>query len=788
DSKQQILEDQLQDRYELIFLYTLPIEEIMKTISTLNKNSVILLCGYTEDAKGYKIPADKFGELICDASSVPVYDMWNFRMGNGVLGGSLLSGETIGGYAAELAIRVLDGEQIDRIDNINEKVAEQIYDYEQLERFGIPLERLPHGSTVINKPFSFFDTYKELVIGTIIAFAVLMIYILLLINNIKNRKKAERQAYKANQELSALYEQLYAIDQQLKHELVERSIALEKLQVSEENYRMVAEATNDIIWDWNPENNLIHHSGGLNQMLGYSDAEFVNKEDFLEIIEKEDLEYVQTEFTKAFQNENHVSACEYRVRHKDGGTMWLHTKVKVLHNAHGYPVKIVGSHTDITELKEYQNKIWEMAYYDELTRLPNRVYLKDYINNQIHTGTDAPSAIIYIDIDDFKAINDNFGHNEGDRLLIEVGNILKEITGENDMVFRQGGDEFVVVFNHMSNRDEISKFVAKLNDKLSEPIRLCQGAFYITLSGGIVMVPTDGKDYDTLMKNADIALYFVKNNGKNSLMFFNLDMMEGAKEKMLLDHHLRSAVKGMNFSIQYQPIVNMETGKICKYEALIRWKNHELGQVPPSVFIKRAEENGLIIPIGNWIIRESCLFAAELNSKGYGNISVSINISPIQLRQKEFVPLVKSILEQTGAAPEKIEFEITESILIDSLEPSLKKLHQIKALGILISLDDFGQGYSSLTYLRILPINTLKIDKSFLDDFINADRNGQIICAIIELAHGMQLKVIAEGVETVEQYQFLKDNDCDMIQGYLISKPVSIQEAKKLLHSNAGMS
>lgn len=419
-----------------------------------------------------------------------------------------------------------------------------------------------------------------------------------------------------------------------------------------------------------------------------------------------------------------------------------------------------------------------------MTKLPNRAYLKEYIKNQIRTGTGSESAILYFDIDDFNAINDIFGHKEGDELLIKIGNILREITGVNEKVFRQGGDEFAVVFLQYHSRDDITEFVKKLNEKLAEPIKLSQSAFHVTLSGGIVVFPGDGEDYDTLMKNADIAMYFVKNNGKNGLMYFNADMLEGAKEKLLLDHHLRSAVKEMDFSIQYQPIVDMKTGRICKFEALIRWKDDELGQVPPSVFIKRAEENGLIVPIGTWILRESCSFAAELALKGYRDVSVSINLSPIQLRQKEFVPLVEEILKQTGVKSDRIEFEITETILIDSLESSLKKLHEIKALGISISLDDFGQGYSSLTYLRMLPITTLKIDKSFLDDYCDEERNSQIIPAIIGLAHGMRLKVVAEGVETEEQYQFLKDNGCDMIQGFLISKPVSIQETEQLLCSH----
>ncbi len=781
DSKKQIIEDHVQDQYELISLNMLPIDEILETISMLEQDSAVLLGAYTVDAKGFKIPADKFAKLISEASSVPVYDLWNFRMGDGVLGGSLLSGSTMGEYAADLGVRLLNREPIESMQIVNHKVVESIYDYEQLERFNISMSLLPEGSQIINKPFSFYETYKELVIGTSFAFIVLLIYIMLLIKNIGKRKKAEMKVHESNQELTALYGQMSAIDQQLKYQLSELSVAHEKLQLSEAKYRMVAEATNDIVWDWNMDSGIIRYSGGLKEILGYDDAEIYRKEDWLQIVVSEDAEYVKTAIEKFVQKDSNEPVCEYRVRHKDGRTIWISTKAKMLLDQSGKPSKIVGSHINITRLKEYQNRIWEMAYYDELTKLPNRAYLKEYVTKQINSNYANELAMIYIDIDDFKAINDNFGHSEGDKLLIEVGNMLNEITEEENIVFRQGGDEFVVVLNHADRNDSIRDYVARMKAKFEDPIKLTVGEFHITLSGGIVVHPSDGEDFNTLLKNADIAMYYVKNNGKNNLEFFNNDMEKGVKEKLLLENSLRASAKEMNFTLHYQPIVDIVSRKILKFEALIRWNSPEFGVIPPSVFIKLAEENGLIVPIGSWVIRQSCIFAAQLASNGYSDVSVSINISPIQLRQRDFVPLIKDALAQSGAEAERIELEITESLLIDSFDLSLKKLNEIRELGMQISLDDFGQGYSSLTYLRMLPISTLKIDKAFLNDYINIDRNDQIICAIIDLAHGMKIRVVAEGVETTEQLQFLRKNHCDLIQGYLISKPVPEREAFALL-------
>lgn len=779
DSKNQIMMDHNRYKCKLVFLNMMPIGEITDTLKNLEQDSIVLLGAYNSDVTGYRLPADKFAELISESSAVPVYDMWDFRFGNGVLGGSLLSGATTGNIAAELGIRILEGESVGGIPIVDQNVTEKIYDYTQLERFGIRLDQIPKDSKIINKPFSFYDTYKELVIGIFIAFAVLITYILLLIININNRKKAERKAREANLELTALYEQLYAFDQQQKHQLKELSTAHEMLQLSEEKYRMVAEATNDIIWDWSIHDNVIHHSGGLKEILGYNETEIRCKEDWYNIILPEDLEFALKSIPPDSAEQNSIIG-EYRVRHKSGKIIWISSKAKVVYNESGQPEKIVGSHTDVTKLKEYQEKILEMAYYDELTGLPNRFHLKEHITDITRNITDTQVALVYVDIDNFKAINDNFGHGEGDKLLIAVGNILKEITDEGDLVFRHGGDEFVVILNHADRKEEIYEYAARLKGKLDNPIRLTEGEFHISMSGGIVLFPSDGTDYDTLLKYADIAMNYVKNNGKNNLVFFDNTMAEGSKEKLLLDHQLRAAVKEMNFTVHYQPIVDIADGKIKKFEALIRWQAAESGYIPPSVFIKLAEENGLILPIGDWIMKKSCLFAAQLASMGHADISVSINISPIQLKQKDFVEKIKDILSETNVKARRIELEITESILIDSVEASLKKLHELKSLGVSISLDDFGQGYSSLTYLRMLPINTLKIDKAFLDH-MSIDRNGQIISTIIELAHRMEVEVVAEGVETQEQLRFLHENECDQAQGYFFSRPVPETEALDLI-------
>jgi diguanylate cyclase (GGDEF)-like protein/PAS domain S-box-containing protein len=607
------------------------------------------------------------------------------------------------------------------------------------------------------------------------------IYILVLINNIRKRKIAEKELFGANQELVALYEQISAADQQLKNQLDELVEANDKLQVSEEKYRLVAEAANDIIWEWELGSNKLHFSRRLQGILGYSEDE-INMTEWSNIIAPEDVDYVRTKIESVIEKEQKDCTCEYRVRHKRGKLLWMITKAKVLYDQLGYPYKIVGSHTDITQLKEHQDRILQMAYHDALTNLPNRSYLKEYVEELISGEPDSKFAIVYIDIDDFKTINDNFGHSEGDRFLKEIGSRFSEMSGDGISIFRLGGDEYVIVLKDVKDSVDVSKYLDRIFREFGKPINLAEMKLHITLSAVAVIYPSDGTNFDDLLKNADIAMYQVKNKGKNNYIFFDESMQKGIMERMFLENSLREAVKNMDFTLNYQPILELSSEKICSLEALIRWNSPELGPVSPVVFIKLAEENGLIIPIGNWVLRTGCSYAAKLAAAGYHGITVSINISPVQLMQADFVQSVKAIADSCGVEPDRIKLEITESVLIDSFESSLRKLNELKEHGFHISLDDFGQGYSSLTYLRRLPINIIKIDKAFIDDIQENEGNDQIVYAITELSHRMGLTVYAEGVETEQQLRYLKSIKCDGIQGYFISKPLPGSEIAGLLN------
>ncbi|HEY3424651.1 MAG TPA: EAL domain-containing protein [Negativicutes bacterium] len=430
--------------------------------------------------------------------------------------------------------------------------------------------------------------------------------------------------------------------------------------------------------------------------------------------------------------------------------------------------------------------LWKerMAYYDSLTNLPNRKLLAEKFNQQlIEAGTeDAIGAILIIDIDNFKRINDTIGYNFGDRLLIEIGNKFIAMDDQQHMVAKLGGDEFIVLLTEVGSRSLVSKHAEKIMQIFESPFVINNNSFHISASIGIALCPDDGTDVDELLKNADTAMNKVKESGKRSYRFFDSTMNDAVVEKINLDRYLRAAIANHEFLLYYQPQINILTGKMTGFEALIRWLSPEYGMISPIKFISLAEESGLILPIGEWVLRTACLFNKNLQDKGCGTFYVSVNISVVQLIQENFISMVIDILQETGLSPTLLELEITETVLMDSFESNVQKLETLKAMGIKISLDDFGKGYSSLNYLKQLPITTLKIDKSFIDDITSDNVNAAITSSIIMLAHEMGLKVIAEGVETQEQFNHLNDKNCDMIQGYLISKPVPGEEIDRLFN------
>jgi len=436
------------------------------------------------------------------------------------------------------------------------------------------------------------------------------------------------------------------------------------------------------------------------------------------------------------------------------------------------------------ERKRYQEQLEHQANYDVLTGLPNRNLLQDRLKRAVFAQRDArPIAVVFIDLDHFKFINDSLGHTQGDKLLAIIAERLASIVREGDTVARLGGDEFVLVLNDQNKEDVIFRAMQRVLNKVSEPMTIDGQELYITCSAGVSLYPADAPDVETLLKNADVAMYRAKEHGRNNFQFYTPEMNDLANERLALEHSLRRALERNELLLHYQPKVNLETGMIVGAEALLRWQHPEWGLIAPERFIPIAEETGLIVQIGAWVIRTACNQARLWQDAGLPPVIMSVNLSARQFRQESFVKVVTQILHETGLKPEQLEMELTESMLMHNANAAISILGGLKSLGVRLSLDDFGTGYSSLSYLSRLPIDTLKIDRSFVQHIGDQDEcdNGILAQAIISLGHSLNLTVIAEGVETGEQLKFLKAHQCDEVQGFYFCKPTAAGEFAKML-------
>jgi diguanylate cyclase (GGDEF)-like protein len=438
---------------------------------------------------------------------------------------------------------------------------------------------------------------------------------------------------------------------------------------------------------------------------------------------------------------------------------------------------------DVTERTYAEEQIKHLAYHDALTGLPNRLLFKDRLTVALshaqreHTRL----AVLFLDLDRFKVINDSLGHNIGDQLLQAVAARVQSCVRESDTVARLGGDEFTIMIPSLVRSEDAAPVAQKILEAVRYPFHLDGREFYITTSIGISLYPEDGMDAETLIKNADTAMYQAKEQGRDNYQLFNAYINAKALQRIALEHGLRRALLNDEMKVHYQPIFDFRAGKIVGMEALLRWTHPDMGPIPPSVFIPLAESTGLMSPIGQWVLRTACRQAKEWHDQGFRNLSLAVNLSVTQLQQPDLVARVKEVLEETGLPPRLLELEITESSAMQSPEASVRTLYDLKKLGIRISLDDFGTGHSSLSYLKRFPIDTLKIDQSFVRDINSDPDTAAIVTAIIAMAHSLRLKVIAEGVEFSEQASFLKHYSCDQMQGYLIKAPVGAEEFFELI-------
>mgnify|MGYP001251438452 CR=1 FL=1 len=439
----------------------------------------------------------------------------------------------------------------------------------------------------------------------------------------------------------------------------------------------------------------------------------------------------------------------------------------------------------VNERKKAQEKIVHLAYHDALTHLPNRFLFNERLKQALEEAkaTEKMLAVIFLDPDRLKVINDTLGHPAGDRLLESIANKLKCFVNESSTVARFGGDEFLILLTGLTHVDEARNFVKSLLPLFREPFVYANHELSLTVSAGIAMYPHDGTDADTLIKNADIAMYRAKQKGGNMYQFYHPEMNRRSLHRLNLEIHLRKALERGEFIVYYQPLVDLQSGRIIGMEALLRWVHPDWGMMSPGEFIPVAEETGLIVPIGNWVLKQACLQNYQWQKAGFPPLSVSVNISANMFQQSDFLAQVEQALEVTGLPPNLLCLEITETVAMQNVSYITEGMSKLKELGVQIAIDDFGTGYSSLSYLKRFRVNTLKIDKSFIRELTTDEDNAAIVTALIAMSQQLKIKTLAEGVETEEQLDFLRKRGCDGIQGYIFSAPLPPDEFEQLLRN-----
>jgi diguanylate cyclase (GGDEF)-like protein len=444
---------------------------------------------------------------------------------------------------------------------------------------------------------------------------------------------------------------------------------------------------------------------------------------------------------------------------------------------------------DISERKANEERIRYLAQYDPLTNLPNRSLCLDRLQQTIAVAQREGEAfaVLFIDVDHFKNINDSLGHLAGDKILQETANRLVPCVRSSDTVSRQGGDEFIIILRKIRNSSVPAHIAGKILAAMEPPFVAEGQELRTSVSIGIALFPEDGQDTASLIKNADAALYHAKKLGRNNYQFFTADLDARARQRLEMENSLRLALDRREFLLHYQPLVDLESGRIIGAEALLRWQHPEQGLVPPGEFIPLAEDCGLIVPIGEWVLREVCRQNKIWQDEGLAKLPVAVNLSPLQFRQRNLEEVIRQALAESGLAPEYLEIEITESLLMSAEEQTIALLYQLKNLGLSVAIDDFGTGYSSLSYLKLFPIDKLKIDRSFVREVSSDPNDAAIISAIIAMAHRLRLRVLAEGVETVDQRNFLIHEGCTEAQGYHYSRPLPADGMENLLRAGQSL-
>jgi len=573
---------------------------------------------------------------------------------------------------------------------------------------------------------------------------------------------------------------------ELEQAKLDRDKAFESLRASEDRCAMLLRGASDGVWEWDLGTNEMHFCSRWKAMLGVQESELSScPDEWFNRVHPDDIERVQSEIMSHLLGISTQFQSEHRVRREDGNYRWMLSRGLAVLDSNRFVYRMTGSLTDVTEQKQAEKLLLHNAFHDALTGLPNRALFMDRLEHclgEARKGEGYGFGVLFLDLDRFKVVNDSLGHQIGDQLLVATARRLESCLRPGDIVARLGGDEFAVILDRVRHVSDATQAAERIRERLASPFNLSGHEVFISASIGIALNQTASEAPDEILRNADTAMYRAKDQGRGCFELFDKGMHARNAALSQLETGLRKALARDEFRIHYQPIISLENWRINGFEALLRWEHPEHGYISPLKFIPVAEESGLIIPIGQWVLREACQQLRDWQEQFTSEppLSISVNLSGKQFSQPDLIDCISQILEETGLDAGSLKIEITESAIIENIDAAAMMLKRIKALGVRLSLDDFGTGYSSLSYLHRFPIDTLKIDRSFVSR-INLPKNAEIVKTILTLASNLGMDVVTEGVETREQVLQLTGLNCEYVQGYLLSKPIDGRAMRDLI-------
>ncbi|WP_073393024.1 sensor domain-containing protein [Clostridium magnum] len=633
------------------------------------------------------------------------------------------------------------------------------------------------------------DAYKELATykGWAYVFITMILIYSLVLKRLVLFEKAIKKIYSNFEDLNAANEESIALEEELRQQFDELEIHRNALIVSEQRYELAVEGADCGIWDWDIKNGIHYVSPKWKTYLGYCENELDNNFDtWANLLHPDEKESVISKVDNYILSKTGSYENVYRMLCKDGNYKWILSKGKAIWNSEGKAIRLAGSFTDISEHKHIEDRLNLLAYYDTLTELPNRVLFEIKVKELIYekNKSNTKFALIYMDIDNFKHINDTLGHMSGDLFLKYISDILKSQVKIPDFAARLSGDEFAIIIENINDKNDVINRIQILLKHLRKPWMLDNHEFFISFSIGVAIYPEHGDTLSLLLKNSDIAMYYVKKNMKDDYCFYSHDIQAENVKQIIMINELRHAIDNEEFALVYQPIINLNSGKLIGVESLIRWIDPIKGVISPMEFIPLAEETGLIHEIGKWVLKTALFQKKTWEEQGYPHIKMSVNISGKRVTNSDLINEVRELILKTNLNSNEIQLEVTETAVMEDINTSTRVLKELRDMGVKIALDDFGTGYSSLTYLERLPIDIVKLDRNFIKGISNVGQSNVIVESVIKLTHDLNLGIVAEGIETKNQLEFLILNNCDYGQGYLFSKPVTEKEIEKLLLEN----